>query len=208
MTSFFKDMVSVNTKMLNLWNGTNNDLPPSGFEATGFDDSGWSNPATPSSAALKYAFRVVPASIYTNTLPVGGPTPCWPTSSPQSNYQYALARWHFDLPATYTLNDVLFWTPSDVDGGRFGNLDAGTAMWLNGSILPTSLDQPFGATQTQINTQFHARAVTGDNVFAFEFKSGGYNDPLLPLWGSNAWFTARIDIDVVGGGRSFGIVIG
>lgn len=188
----FRDFTPSMCKAMSL---TPFNLPPSGWETVGYDDSGWATAVDPvvSGTDLKNATQI-PATIYNDTIPVDGPLPIWTTSTPTAANIWGVFRLHFNLPANYTVTDIPFWGPPDWTG-LFE-----TQVYINGIFSSGFL----GVTAANMNGTMHTRGVTGDNVLAILiWEHNG-----APTWGATAWWTARIAMTVAATARSYALVIG
>ena len=123
-------------KALELWNGTSNDAPPSGWETLDFDDGGW---PFAQSAVAESGF--IPPGRFIA-----------PTGTPPSNTREFLTRQKFvvgDLP----LAGLML---------RVGVDDATNAIYVNGFAVPGGALAPFGGVLTVPASYF----VEGINVIA------------------------------------------
>src|SRR6185312_14452328 len=74
---------TVVTKTLDLWNGSSNNAPPSGWETVAFDDSAWVHPVV----GVGLGNKLIPPAC----------VPVWPVQPASSGTQGALFRTHFAL---------------------------------------------------------------------------------------------------------------
>jgi len=191
------DMTRATCKVLDLWNGSSNNAPPSGWETIGFDDSGWSASATPNrdfgSDGSQLNFRTIPGIglTYTDLAPATAEA-VWPTTSPSPDglsspfiAQTALIRWHFSISGTATVLGHAAWQ------GGFFSIPAGGIFYLNGVLINN------GAGSALLSTfaaAFASAYVVGDNLWAAWITMTGF-------WFDYAWYTARFDLDIAAGGR-------
>lgn len=204
-------------RCLDLWNGSSNNAVPSGWHLPNFDDSGWSFSAKPTLSNENGGFPVVSSAVWLEqkynpsqfddpraALP-DGLEAIWPTSTPRNPGQYAIFRWHFVWPSTYTITDQINFGPSVLP--FFG--DNG-ALYINGHAVPNF--DSFGSI-TALRSLLAGVIVPGDNVFAvgvwgshFNPGTGGHDESHL-AWVNSAWFAVRY-ILAAGGARAWAAVIG
>lgn len=109
-----KPLYATDTKVLDLWNGSSNDLPPfdlindppQDFRVIDFDDSAW---ATPVPATGGLGSSLIRYHGTTRTLPNfdAGSQSVWPQASPTNDSQQAIFRWHFNPgPGPFTNYDL------------------------------------------------------------------------------------------------------
>lgn len=206
MTTTTIDMTRAACKVLDLWNGSSNNSPPSGWETVGFDDSGWSPSVTPNrdfgANGSQRNFRTIPGVglTYTDLAPATAEA-VWPTTSPSPDglsspfiAQAALIRWQFTIAGTATALGHGTW-----EGGFFSTPATGI-FYLNGVLINNGGG---GALLSTFATVFAGAYVVGVNLWAGWVQLSGF-------WFDYAWYTARFDLDVTtaGGRRGWASVIG
>jgi hypothetical protein len=191
-------------RCLDLWNGSTNNATPTNWRDPSFDDSAWSFSATPSVGASLLRFHCTGDGA-TSALAAGAQA-LWPTTTPRNTNQYAIFRWHLTLPApgSYTVLDVNWWTASPCD--FFGG-----TLCINGTATPISDNSILPAATT--DGAFQINTVAGDNVLSWMIAANHYNESVGGIgdglnWGTTAWTAWKFVIDIQGGGRSWGQVIG
>lgn len=195
-----------NVRCLDLYNGSSNNAVPTNWEQTGFDDSGWGFSANPS-----LIDGVRDTDTFSTSGFADGAEAIWPTSTARSGTQpdappgsngdqYALFRWHFTMPGTYTFASFSRYQTFRGTPGPANEV----SYWINGTLA-----DPFS------NSGLHAVCVPGDNVMAWWVarvgawtSAGGGVGAFGFGWATSAWFTFIIRINALATGRSLGQVIG
>lgn len=193
-TSFVLAMRQYQCKVMDLWTGSTNAAPPTGWDAPGYDDSAWPN-------AVDFSPTVFGPTIFkeetngadtTADAPAASPIPYGaekvaPWNNPSSTASEYLIRWYFPGPAIVPA-DVVVDLICDVDGA----IGSGTFS-LNGTTG--------GALLNTVQLQELTRAIVpGGNVLALWINSG--NTSHLPTNSGHDWFSLAMhsdSLDVAGG---------
>jgi hypothetical protein len=148
-TQFIMSSTAADADVLNEWNGTSNNTPPSGWMNTGFDDSGWANG--------------VEANLGGGDVPVSGSQAIWSSDTPEAVGQAVLFRQTFSLtvPTGHTLTSAFLLLQMS---------DRIDSAWLNGHEIAADVagyhaDPP---ASVAIDTTFF---LAGTNLLAVESEN-------------------------------------
>lgn len=196
-------MLRADCKVLNLWNGTTNTSPPSGWEGVSFDDSGWSSPP---SATMNIGFSqdnqngsVVTIS---PSLQSGGAEAVG-IGTTSSNKEQFLVRWRFDVPEGFVTDNLIASFVAALDSGGNTGIVTGTVKINDSTTIAV-----YNAAQWQ---SAEAALVPGaENLFAWHVNS---NSGDTTRWNGNAWLAAALEspegvVAVASGRRGWAAVIG